>query len=50
MDARPVQMCLHKFAPEDKKNFTRLVKELRTLGSDKELSFAAGASQRYFYR
>mgnify|MGYP000847477925 CR=1 FL=1 len=37
----------HKFAPEDKKNFTKLVKELRKLGYDKELSFAAGASQRF---
>ena len=37
----------HKFVPEDKKNFTRLVNELRKLGYDKELSFAAGASQRY---
>jgi chitinase len=37
----------HKFAPADKKNFTSLVKELRTLGYEKELSFAAGASQRY---
>jgi chitinase len=37
----------HKFAPEDKKNFTMLVKELRKLGYEKELSFAAGASQRY---
>jgi len=37
----------HKFAPEDKKNFTSLVKELRKLGYEKELSFAAGASQRF---
>ena len=37
----------HKFAPEDKKNFTKLVKELRKLGYEKELSFAAGASQRF---
>jgi len=37
----------HKFAPEDKKNFTKLVNELRKLGYDKELSFAAGASQRF---
>ena len=37
----------HKFAPEDKKNFTKLVNELRKLGYDKELSFAAGASQNY---
>lgn len=37
----------HKFAPEDKKNFTKFVNELRKLGYDKELSFAAGASQNY---
>jgi chitinase len=37
----------HKFAPEDKKNFTKLVNELRKLGYEKELSFAAGASQRF---
>ncbi|MBK9389330.1 MAG: glycoside hydrolase [Bacteroidetes bacterium] len=37
----------HKFMPEDKKNFTKLVKELRKLGYEKELSFAAGASQRF---
>lgn len=37
----------HKFVPEDKKNFTKLVKELRKLGYEKELSFAAGASQRF---
>jgi chitinase len=37
----------HKFSPDDKKNFTKLVNELRTLGYDYELSFAAGASVRY---
>ena len=37
----------HKFVPEDKKNFTRLVNELRKLGYEKELSFAAGASQNF---
>ncbi len=37
----------HPFAAADKKNFTKLVNELRKLGYDKELSFAAGASQRY---
>ena len=37
----------HKFAPEDKKNFTKLVNELRKLGYEKELSFAAGASQNF---
>ncbi|HLF34333.1 MAG TPA: glycoside hydrolase family 18 protein [Cyclobacteriaceae bacterium] len=37
----------HKFDPADKKNFTKLVNELRKLGYEKELSFAAGASQRY---
>lgn len=39
----------HKFKPEDKKNFTKLVKRLRkTLGPDRELSFAAGVSKRFF--
>jgi chitinase len=37
----------HRFAPEDKKNFTKLVKELRKLGYEKELSFAAGASRGF---
>ena len=37
----------HKFAPGDKKNFTKLVNEIRKLGYDYELSFAAGASSRY---
>lgn len=37
----------HKFSPHDKKNFTRLVNELRKLGYNYELSFAAGASERY---
>jgi chitinase len=37
----------HKFSPGDKKNFTKLVNELRKLGYNYELSFAAGASQEY---
>lgn len=37
----------HKFSPHDKKNFTRLVNELRKLGYNYELSFAAGSSQRF---
>lgn len=37
----------HKFSPKDKKNFTKLVNEIRTLGYGHELSFAAGSSQRY---
>jgi len=37
----------HKFSPGDKKNFTKLVNELRKLGYQYELSFAAGASSRY---
>jgi chitinase len=37
----------HKFSPDDKKNFTKLVKELRKLGYNYELSFAAGASKQY---
>jgi len=37
----------HKFMPADKKNFTKLVNELRKLGYGYELSFAAGSSQRY---
>jgi chitinase len=37
----------HKFSAHDKKSFTRLVNELRKLGSQYELSFAAGASQNY---
>ena len=37
----------HKYAPEDKKNFTRLINELKKLGDKYELSFAAGASKRY---
>lgn len=32
----------HKFSPEDKPNFTLLVKELRKLGKKYQLSFAAG--------
>ena len=39
----------HAFKPDDKKNFTELVRELRkTLGSEYELSFAAGSSERYW--
>lgn len=37
----------HKFTPADKKNFTKLVNEIRKLGYDHELSFAAGSSERY---
>lgn len=37
----------HKYSPGDKKNFTKLVNELRKLGDNYELSFAAGASKRY---
>lgn len=37
----------HKFTPEDKQHFTRLVKYLRrSLGKDAEISFAAGVSKR----
>ncbi len=37
----------HKYTPDDKKHFTRLVKFLRrSLGKDAELSFAAGVSKR----
>lgn len=39
----------HEFKPEDKQNFTLLVKELRrVLGKKREISFAAGASADYF--
>ncbi|CAN5628121.1 hypothetical protein BH23BAC1_BH23BAC1_30970 [soil metagenome] len=38
----------HKYAPEDKKNFTLLVQDLRKiLGSENVISFAAGVSQRF---
>lgn len=38
----------HRFAPEDKKNFTALVVKLRKkLGKENELSFAAGGSGRF---
>jgi chitinase len=37
----------HKFTPDDKKNFTKLVNELRKLGYNYELSFAAGSSKRF---
>ena len=37
----------HKFSPKDKKNFTKLINELRKLGYNYELSFAAGSSQRF---
>ena len=37
-----------RYAPEDKKNFTSLVKELRKLGDQYELSFAAGAHEGIF--
>lgn len=36
----------HKFAPEDKSNFTKLIKQLRhTLGKTPEISFASGGTQ-----
>lgn len=38
----------HKYGPEDKNNFTALVKELRsTLGNAAEISFAAGGFPRF---
>lgn len=38
----------HAYKPEDKKNFTSLVQELRrTLGNKYELSFAAGGFQKF---
>lgn len=38
----------HAFKPEDKNNFTELIKELRnTLGSAHEISFAAGGFQKF---
>lgn len=38
----------HKYTPEDKQNFTALVKELRkTLGNTYEISFAAGGFQEF---
>lgn len=37
----------HKFTPEDKKNFTKLVNKIRKLGNNYELSFAAGSSERF---
>jgi chitinase len=38
----------HRFVPEDKPNFTELVKTLRkTLGKKYEISFAAGGSDEY---
>ncbi len=38
----------HKFGPEDKQNFTALILELRkTLGSEYEISFAAGGFQKF---
>lgn len=38
----------HRFVPEDRNNFTELVKELRnTLGNDKEVTFAAGAFPKF---
>ena len=39
----------HPFRPEDRENFTALVKVLReTLGEDYDLSFAAGATPKFF--
>ena len=44
IDQNPV----HKTAPEDKANFTDLVRQLRdTLGKDAEISFAAGGFNTY---
>jgi chitinase len=38
----------HRFVPEDRENFTSLVKELRkTLKKDYEISFAAGGFQKF---
>ncbi|GAA4401986.1 hypothetical protein GCM10023187_16720 [Nibrella viscosa] len=38
----------HPYGPEDKPNFTELIRELRReLGPNRELSFAAGAFQKY---
>jgi chitinase len=38
----------HKYKPEDKQNFTKLVKQLRqTLGKKAEVSFAAGGFTQY---
>ncbi len=38
----------HAFKPEDKNNFTTLIKQLRTtLGSEQEISFAAGGFPKY---
>ncbi|HWJ25405.1 MAG TPA: glycoside hydrolase family 18 protein [Flavisolibacter sp.] len=38
----------HKYQPDDKKNFTSLVKQLRkTLGKHYEISFAAGGFEKY---
>lgn len=38
----------HKYTPEDKQNFTALIKELRkTLGTSYEISFAAGGFQEF---
>lgn len=38
----------HAFKPEDKNNFTALIKQLRTtLGSEQEISFAAGGFPKY---
>jgi chitinase len=39
----------HKYKPEDRDNFTKLVKELRKkLGKNKEVTFAAGVSKSFF--
>jgi chitinase len=38
----------HKYAPEDKENFTELLRQLRTvLGTKSTISFAAGGFQKY---
>ena len=39
----------HRYIPEDKSNFTELVKTLRsTIGNDYEISFAAGGFKEFF--
>jgi chitinase len=39
----------HKYQDKDRKNFTKLVKRLRkTLGNEKEVTFAAGVSKSFF--
>jgi len=39
----------HKYQEQDRKNFTKLVKQLRkSLGDKKEVTFAAGVSKKFF--